>query len=323
MMKPDASSAVHASQGPGTAKVWLRRGLVGAFFIVVGYLLISHARTLDWAEIGQSLARRSPRYLALAGLAAAASLALYSCYDLLGRKLTGHRLATSRVMLINFVSYAFNLNLGAMVGGVAFRYRLYSKAGLTADITTRIVAMSMLTNWLGYTVVAGCAFLAWPPDLPAQWMIDAHALRYLGAVMLAVGAAWMLLCSRSRQRRIDIRGHVFELPTWPLALLQLSVSSANWLLIAAVNYFLLEQKVDFPTVLSVQLLAAIAGVLTHVPAGLGVLEAVFLILLTPQISNNEVVAALIAFRATYYLLPLAIALLLYFAMEATGRRKFR
>jgi hypothetical protein len=33
-------------------------------------------------------------------------------------------------MGVTFISYAFNLNLGSLVGGVAFRYRLYSRLGL-------------------------------------------------------------------------------------------------------------------------------------------------------------------------------------------------
>ena len=31
-------------------------------------------------------------------------------------------------MAVNFVSYAFNLCIGSIVGGVAFRYRLYSRS---------------------------------------------------------------------------------------------------------------------------------------------------------------------------------------------------
>ena len=52
---------------------------------------------------------------------------------------------------------------------------------------------------------------------------------------------------------------------------------------------------------------AIAGVITHVPAGLGVLEAVFIALLSHQLGRNELLAALILYRFLYYLAPLLLA----------------
>ena len=54
--------------------------------------------------------------LLLAGGLAAASHGLYSCYDLIGRRQTGHALRARQVLATAFVSYAFNLNLGALVG---------------------------------------------------------------------------------------------------------------------------------------------------------------------------------------------------------------
>ena len=38
------------------------------------------------------------------------------------------------VMAVNFVSYAFNLCIGSLVGGVGFRYRLYSRLGLAPGV---------------------------------------------------------------------------------------------------------------------------------------------------------------------------------------------
>jgi glycosyltransferase 2 family protein len=60
-------------------------------------------------------------------------------------------------------------------------------------------------------------------------------------------------------------------------------------------------------VLGVLLLAAVAGVVTHVPAGLGVLEAVFVMLLSRHVGEAPLLAALLAYRAVYYLTPLGLA----------------
>jgi uncharacterized membrane protein YbhN (UPF0104 family) len=73
----------------------------------------------------------------------------------------------------------------------------------------------------------------------------------------------------------------------------------------------------------VLLVAAVAGVLTHVPAGLGVLEAVFVALLSHQMPTHALLAALVAYRVIYYLGPLVIATLLYLVTEARAKRLAR
>jgi uncharacterized membrane protein YbhN (UPF0104 family) len=70
----------------------------------------------------------------------------------------------------------------------------------------------------------------------------------------------------------------------------------------------------------VLLVAAVAGVIAHVPAGLGVLEGVFVAFLGPTLGHGQVLAALIAYRALYYLAPLSIAAIAYFVLEAKARR---
>jgi uncharacterized membrane protein YbhN (UPF0104 family) len=50
-----------------------------------------------------------------------------------------------------------------------------------------------------------------------------------------------------------------------------------------------------------------------------VLEAVFIALLTGELSRNDMLAGLLAYRAIYYLLPLTIALVLYLVTEARAK----
>lgn len=296
--------------------LWTKRLLTFAFFAIVAYLLISQALTIEWEKVFTSMRRRPMEELLTAAALAAASYALYSCFDLLGRHTTGHRLSTRQVMTTNFISYAFNLNLGALVGGVAFRYRLYSRLDLDTAVITRVLFMSMLTNWLGYLLLAGLVFWWWPISPPPGWKLDTRGLRVLGFVLFALAMAYVFLCATLRRHTWIIRGREVTLPSLRLALLQLLMSSVNWLLIAGVMYTLLEQKIAFPTVLGVLLLAAIAGVITHVPAGLGVLEAVFVTLLSHQMPRSELLAALLTYRAIYYLVPLMVATLVYLLVEA-------
>ena len=51
------------------------------------------------------------------------------------------------------------------------------------------------------------------------------------------------------------------------------------------------------------LVSSIAGVIVHIPAGIGVLEAVFIALLAGEhVSHGTIIAALLAYRMLYYFL---------------------
>jgi hypothetical protein len=106
------------------------------------------------------------------------------------------------------------------------------------------------------------------------------------------------------------------LPTPRLAALQLAVGVSNWLLIAAVIWVLLQGRVAFPVVAGVFLVGVVVGIVTRVPAGLGVQEAVFVALLSPQVPEADVLAAMLTYRALYYWAPLLLAGLAYAGVES-------
>ena len=312
------AAAPRKSSALETAKRW--GGAV--FLVLVLALLFKLARDVDWAEAVRALQRLPARTLWAAAALAALSHGIYACYDLVGRHQTGHPLPVARTVAVNFMSYAFNLNLGSLVGGIAFRYRLYSRLGLAVDVITRVLVLSLLTNWLGYFALAGATLLLWPPELPASWGLAQAGLPLAGGFLLAVVVAYVGVCSGLRRRQWTWRQHQITLPSGRIALLQLALSTASWLVIASIVWTLLQQHVAFPLVLGALLTAAVAGVITHVPAGLGVLEAVFVLLLSRYVAQAELLGALLAYRALYYLAPLLVATVMFFAIDvAQGKRK--
>lgn len=309
---------------PGiTARVWwpwLKRAAIAAFFLLVASLLVIQGRAIEWGEVFAALARYPLPALLGAVAVAWASLTLYSTFDLLGRHYTGHRLRATTVMRVTFISYMFTLNLGSLVGGVALRFRLYSRLGLSAGTITRVMSLSMLSNWIGYVLLAGIIFGFYPPTLPPGWKIGRGGLQVVGFVLLAIALSYLLLCAVSRKRSFTLKGHELSLPSLPLAALQLSMGAANWLLMSGAVFLLLQQKIGFPTVVGVLLVASVAGVIARVPAGLGVLEAVFVVVLSHQLPKHEVLAALLAYRGIYYLAPLTLAVTLYLVAEIRAKK---
>lgn len=305
-----------------------RRRLIGrclafAFFALVAFLIHRYGSTLDWQKIWRSVRQIDRITLLMAAASAAASYAVYACIDLFARQALQLQIGKARAMATAFVCYAFNLNFGSWVGSIGFRYRLYSRVGLDAGQVTRIVGISLVTNWSGYFVLGGLlftfGFVKPPPDWTIAGLDPSLGLSLVGVLLLAVATAYLGAAAFARRRSWTIRGRELSLPGVRFAALQMLVSSLNWLLIAGALYALLRSHVDFPTVLGVFLLASIAGAATHVPAGLGVLEAVFYSLLGSRVPHAELFAALLTYRALYYLAPLAVAIPVYFLLEARSR----
>lgn len=298
---------------------WTKRLVLGGFALFVVTALVFQARAVDWTQVFQAMAAYPAETLALALALAACSHCLYSCFDFVGRRYTGHKLANRSVLAITFVSYAFNLNLGTVVGAVAMRYRLYSRLGLDAATVTRVVVVSMLTNWLGYLFLAGVLFAWLPMDLPADWHLTTAALRGVGILLLLLASCYLAACAFWPAREITIRSTCITLPSFPMALVQLAISVANWSVMGAIMFVLLGGKVPYTMALGVLLTGAVAGLLSRVPAGLGVLEAVFVAFFSDTVPTAQLLAAVLSYRAVYYWTPLVVAALLYAWMEARAK----
>lgn len=324
-----ASPSTHTAQATSAPRPalkkpgwrWLKRSASVVFFALVITVLASQARTVEWGKVLTALEGYPLTAAWGAAALAAVSFALYSCFDLLGRHYTGHRLRTGQVMTTTFVSYVFNLNFGSLLGAVATRYRLYSRLGLAPGVITRILSYSMLTNWAGYLLLAGLVFSIQPPALPDGWRITSSQLRLIGLALLAVALAYLAASAFSTRRVVSVRGHDITLPSARMAGLQLLMGAGNWLLMAGIMYILLQQRIELPAVISVLLLAAVAGVITHIPASLGVLEAIFVALLSHQMPAPDILAALVAYRVVYNLVPLSVAAVVYLWLELQARRR--
>lgn len=310
---------------PRWPAVWLRikQSAPWALALLVLALLARHATTVDWTEVGRALMQQPPSGLAIAALLALLSHALVSSYDLVGRHETGHALSAPRTLGITAICYAFNLNFGALVGSLAMRLRLYARAGLMPQQVVRVIVLSIATNWLGYLALGGMILVLAPPPLPARIDLAPTALRAIGVAMVGLAAAYLVLCALRHGKELQLRGQRFAPPRLRVALWQLAVSMANWAVMGLVVWVLLRQAAPYATVLGVLLIAAVAGVVTHVPAGLGVIEAVFVACLGGSMPTPTVLAALLSYRAVYYLAPLALASLGYALAEASVRKARR
>ena len=295
--------------------------LTGIFFIAIAVLLVVYARTVNWEDVWKVIRHYKRTSLLMYVALVILSYLLYGCYDLLARAYCGHKLAARQVMLVSFICYAFNLTLSTWVGGIGMRYRLYSRLGLHGGTITRIFSLSITTNWLGYILLGGIIFTSGVVELPSHWYIDAGTLRIVGIGLLAMVALYVWCCAFAKHRHMTVKGQKLVLPSFKFALAQMVISSANWMAMGAIIWLLLGQDMNYFFVLGVLLVSSIAGVIVHIPAGIGVLEAVFIALLAGEhTSQGTIIAALLAYRLLYYFLPLLLALVCYLLLESRAKK---
>jgi phosphatidylglycerol lysyltransferase len=260
-------------------------------------------------EIGRTLRTLPAGSLAAAIGLVVISYAVLTLYDYLGVRYAEGRLPYRNVAPASFVSCALSQNLGmAALTGAPMRFRFYSAAGLGPGEIARIVIFVSATFWLGVVTLGGAAFVIEPLALPAVLKGTLSNTRPLGVALLLLTLAYLAMVAFVR-RPIRVRAFELRLPSPRLALLQIVVASADLACAGGVLFMLLppEAAISFPKFLAVYVLALIAGLVSQVPGGLGVFEAVVVTMLPVEQPGSAVLAPLLAYRAVYYILPLLVA----------------
>ncbi len=260
--------------------------------------------------------------LGLACILTGVSFLVLSGYDRLGLAYARAPVARMRSGLASCLGYAFSHALGfPLFTGAPVRYRLYSYWGLATDEVLRIVVFLTATFWVGVLGVGGLLLLVVPPPLPEGIPLPPGGLRMTGALLLAALALY-LAWSADPGRELRIAGLAFPAPGLPLALRQLLISALDWVVLALVLFVLLPAGHGLGPLhfLAVFVIAQVIGQISHVPGGLGVVEAVLLLLLPQALVGAELVASLLLWRAIYFLAPLLVAMILLGWWEARASR---
>jgi len=299
---------------------WIKRVALAAWLAAIAWLVVSRAGEIDWAQVREALVSFDAMTIGTGFALAVPAMLACASFDLIGRHATGHSLPIPRVMLISYTGYYFSLNLGALVGGLAFRYRLYMPYGLPGMTISQIIGLSVVTNWSGYLPIAGSVLAYRPPELPEAWGVGSAVLRGAGFLLLAISAGYVVFCAVRGGTTVRWKGSTLRLPTVGIAAVQIGLSIVSWCSIGAIIAWLLPGDVSWFTVMPVLMVSAIAGIWSHVPSGLGVVELVFVALLGHEIRQSALLAAVLVYRIIYYLAPFALAIASYAYLEATARR---
>ena len=310
----------------------LRRAIQVLKLVAIAAILLIAIRALHqtlagyhWSELLMDLKERGAPTLIVANMLALTGYGMMTGYDAVAFRYIEHTLPYRWIALASFTGYAINNSLGLSgVVGSALRYRFYRRWGVAGGDIARVFVFCTVTYWLGFVLLGGTVFLLWPPLAPSSLHLPFGSIRVLGMLLLVPAFsyfAWVLVRRKPlRLRKIEVR-----LPNRTIFVAQVAISMADWVIAGAVLHTILPTSDDVPfvTTLAIFLLAQIGGLISNVPGGLGVFEAIALVFLRPHFSAAEIVSSLLAFRGIYFLLPLMIALFLLAGHEAAIRAPVR
>lgn len=313
-----AASAPTPSQPaelPPTEGLWARlRGWLPAVVALLLTVMVLAAirqllREVSYAELVAVLRSTPASAIALSLLATAASYLALMGYDWSGLRYVGARVPARVVALASFSGYALGntVGLGVLTGG-AVRMRLYAAAGIDAGRIGQVIAFIALAFGGGIVAVGAAALLWGAKQIEPIAGIPAAGLELIAAAILVLTAAFIALCAWRRELSLLGRWNL-RLPGPGLAAAQLLFSALDILAAAAALWFLMPHSdVGFPALTAFYAIAITLGVISHVPGGIGVFEAVILLAYRGHAPLEQVAGGLVLYRAIYFLVPLFVAM---------------
>ena len=286
------------------------------------WLLIDQLKGISFAAVLNSF-QAIPFYnWIFAGICTVLAFVALSGYDRLALRHLRVRVNFFFVAATSFTTYALAHNIGAsVVSGAVVRYRAYSSKGLNAVQVGVLVAFCSFTFALAGVFLGGLVLLFNPelihkflPTLPL-WGAYLLAAGLLGFVALYVGGSALRL-PPLRFRHPRLRKIRLEYPRLRIVMQQLMVGPLEILAAAGIIYFALPEASNpgYLVVLGIFLASFSAALISHAPGGLGVFEVMFFLAL-PDFDQADLLAALLIFRLFYFLIPLAISIVLVVLFE--------
>ena len=278
-------------------------------------------REVTFGDVREALHALQPSRIAMAIALTAGSYLTLTFYDVLALRIVGRPLPWRTAALASFTSYTLSHNLGlSLLTGGSARYRIYTRAGLDAADIARVIAVASATFWTGIVAIAGAALMVRPGALAVGSMVLAPTVLHgLGALVLALTVALIGVCARARGP-LRLWRLSLPLPSAAQALAQIGIALLDTGAAAAALFVLVPDAMPslLPAFVLAYALGVVAAAVTHVPGGIGVFEAVVLALLPGD--RTIILAALVAYRVIYYLLPLGIAIVLLALREGARYR---
>ncbi|HKQ12078.1 MAG TPA: YbhN family protein [Steroidobacteraceae bacterium] len=303
--------------------VWLSIAAVAA------WVLAQRLGEIDFDEVLRDLGA-VPMPLVIAALLCSAGVyTTVGLYEGIAVRLASGRNLRRQAFRTAVIANPLGRAIGvAMVSGGALRYRMYAPEGLSIREVGAIILLVAMPYVFGVGWLIDLSLLLHLKEAARAFQLPVAVVTMFGVLGLAKDVGWLAFVA-SRKEPITIRGQSIRLPSLRDALVQIGFGLVQISLMTTILYLFMppELNMTWPAFVAIYCISFVAGQMSNVPAGLGVLEAA-LFLMLPHVPPGKLVGAVIAYRAVYELIPLAVALLLLLIYETTNkagvvRRRFR
>ncbi len=300
----------------------LRRLGVAASVVIIAVSATIFLRTLVRVDPGKfraAIAGTGGDQITLSFAFTALSYLALTGYDGLALRHLHIKVPYRLTALASFASYAVAFTLGfPLVTGGAVRYWIYGPAGLSAGKVASLTIVAGITFWLGLGLVLGVGFLSASDPVAEINHFHPLANRLIGVSLVSALIVYLGWVGRMRWRGAAVLGN-FRLPGPALTLGQMALGVIDVCSASAALYVLLPKgsSIGFVAFATLYSFAAMLGIASHAPGGLGVFEAT--ILQGVGGSEDGVLASLLLFRGIYYAAPFVCAMALLGGVEAVRR----
>ena len=305
-----------------THRILLRRLGIVSSVLIISVSTFIFGRTLiriDPRKFEQAFAATGVDQIAMAfGLTALSYLALTG-YDGLALRHLGAKVPYRLTALASFTSYAISFTLGfPLVTGGAVRFWLYGPAGLSAGKVASLTVVAGITFWLGMALMLAIGFLFDTDAITDINHLADWANRAIGFALIGGLIAYLVWVTRMRVGGKAVFLN-FKMPGPLLTVGQTALGVIDVAAAAGALFVLLPKghAIGYVAFCALYSFAAMLGIASHAPGGLGVFEATMLDGVGG--SSDQLLASLLLFRVIYYLIPFLLALALLGANEATRR----
>ncbi|AJY10886.1 hypothetical protein AK34_3912 [Burkholderia dolosa AU0158] len=273
--------------------------------------VIRQLRHMSAGEWGASLAATALSYLALVAR------------DAIGLRYVAAQVPRAALWIGAIAGSALGnaTGFGALTGG-AVRARVYGVSGVTPAQVGRMTVFTSGTLALALVLMTAVGMVCVPHALAEMLHVAPGVLVWSGAALLVALAVLVAMCGNAARPVVTrFKWLAFDVPARRDLVAQVVYAVLDVIAAGLTLWVLLPAApVGFPTFVTVYAAALLLGMIGHTPGGIGVFEAAMVFTLGREVPAHAMVAALIAYRAIYFGVPLVLSAALLAGFEGRALR---
>lgn len=285
-------------------------------FLMSANFFMTHFAINDWTKIKNALDEITITGISLCFFLTSISYLALISYDLAALWKIGINLPLRIVFLASFSSFSLSFNLGfPIITGIGLRMHIYGREAITAAHIAHLSIINGITFWLGICISLAICLINSSDSLTLADSLPKHIHIFAG-IILTVLLVFYYFWFSIRNRMVSFKDTFFFFPEAKITIAQCFIGTSEVFAASAALYVLLPHNsaynyMDF-TILYI--VSCVAGIISHVPGGIGVFETVMM-QTGSKISDANILGGLVVFRAIYYFIPFIISIILITTTE--------